>query len=122
MHLGYVGNHMVTFSQDRLDVTFGALSDSTRRTILARLARGEASVKELAAPFDISRPAISKHLRVLERAGLVTRTRDGRVSRMELDATPMKEAAEWVDDYRRYWEDRLDALARYLEKHKEKSK
>ncbi|MDX1393123.1 MAG: metalloregulator ArsR/SmtB family transcription factor [Gemmatimonadota bacterium] len=97
-----------------LDLTFGALADATRRSILARLARGEATVGELARPFEISRPAISKHLRVLERAGLVTRTRDGRVSRCELDASPMRDAAEWVETYRRYWEGRLDALSRYL--------
>lgn len=104
---------MVTNSE-KLDLTFGALADPTRRSILARLARGEATVGELAEPFEISRPAISKHLRVLERAGLVERTRDGRVSRCELDAAPMRDAAEWVEKYRRYWEDQLDSLSRYL--------
>lgn len=104
---------MVTSNED-LDLTFGALADSTRRSILAHLTRGEATVGELARPFDISRPAISKHLRVLERAGLVSRTRDGRVSRCELDASPMRDAAEWVETYRRYWEGRLDRLSRYL--------
>lgn len=105
---------MVTINA-RLDRTFGALADSTRRAILARLARGEASVGELARPFRVSRPAISKHLRVLERAGLVSRTREGRVSRCELDAAAMREAAEWVNRYRAFWEGRLDALARYVE-------
>lgn len=108
------GNHMVT-SDARLDRTFGALADSTRRAILARLAQGDASVGELAQPFRVSRPAISKHLRVLERAGLVRRTREGRVSRCELEAVAMREAAEWVDRYRAFWEGRLDALARYVE-------
>lgn len=106
---------MVTNSR-RLDLTFAALADPTRRAILARLARGEATVGELARPFQVSRPAISKHLRVLERAGLVQRTRDGRLSRCELDAAPMRAAADWVERYRRYWEDQLDSLSRYLER------
>ncbi len=105
---------MVTYNR-HLDRTFGALADPIRRAILARLAEGEASVGELARPFDVSRPAISKHLRVLERAGLVRRARDGRVSRCALDAGPMREAADWVDQYRRFWEAQLDALARYLD-------
>lgn len=99
----------------RLDLTFGALADATRREILARLAEGEATVGELAAPFEISRPAISKHLRVLERAGLIHRTRDGRLRRCELEAMPMRDASAWVERYREFWEDRLDALAEYLE-------
>jgi DNA-binding transcriptional ArsR family regulator len=99
-----------------LDRTFAALSDSTRRAILARLARGDASVGQLAEPFRVSRPAISKHLRVLERAGLVRRSRRGRVSRCELDAAAMREAAEWVERYRKFWEGQLDALARYVER------
>lgn len=105
---------MVTNNR-KLDLTFGALADPIRRAILARLARGEATVGELARPFDVSRPAISKHLRVLERAGLVKRARDGRVSRCELDAVPMRDASEWVERYRQYWEDQLDSLSRYLE-------
>jgi DNA-binding transcriptional ArsR family regulator len=106
---------MVTIDPD-LDLTFGALADPIRRAILARLAGGEVTVGELARPFDVSRPAISKHLRVLERAGLVRRARDGRVSRCELDPGPMRDAAEWVEGYRKYWENRLDSLARYLER------
>ncbi|NIR45811.1 MAG: winged helix-turn-helix transcriptional regulator [Gemmatimonadetes bacterium] len=98
-----------------LDLVFGALADPIRRAILARLAKGEATVGELARPFDVSRPAISKHLRVLERAGMVQRTRDGRLSRCELDAEPMRQAAEWVERYRKFWEDQLDSLARYVE-------
>ena len=117
-----IGNQMVTNSRPRqLDLTFGALADATRREILARLARGEATVGELAAPFEISRPAISKHLRVLERAGLIHRTRDGRVRRCELEAAPMREASEWVGRYREFWEDRLDALADYLENNRPKT-
>lgn len=104
-----------------LDQTFGALADSTRRAILVRLASGEATVGELARPFEISRPAISKHLRVLEKAGLVQRTVDGRISRCELDAAPMRDAAEWVEYYRKFWEGQLDLLASYFnEKKKEK--
>jgi DNA-binding transcriptional ArsR family regulator len=105
---------MLTNSQ-RLDRTFGALADPTRRAIIGRLARGEATVGELARPFRVSRPAISQHLRVLERAGLVRRTRDGRVSRCRLDAHVMREAAAWVERYRVFWTDRLEALARHVE-------
>ena len=108
---------MVTTTQG-LDRTFGALADSTRRAILGRLARGDATVGELARPFRVSRPAISKHLRVLERAGLVRRAREGRVSRCTLDAAAMREAAEWVERYRAFWTGRLDALARYIERRK----
>ena len=106
---------MVTISSEHLDRTFAALADPTRRAILEHLSQGPTTVGELADPFRISRPAISKHLRVLERAGLVRRRKDGRLSRCALDATPMKNAADWVERYRRYWEQQLDALARYLE-------
>jgi len=99
----------------QLDLTFAALADSTRRAILARLADGDATVGQIAEPFNISRPAVSKHLRVLERAGLVRTTRDGRLSRCGLDAAPMRDAAEWVEKYRVFWENQLDALTRYLE-------
>jgi DNA-binding transcriptional ArsR family regulator len=99
-----------------LDRTFAALADQTRRAILGQLAHGDATVGELARPFRVSRPAISKHLRVLERAGLVQRAREGRVSRCELDAGAMRQAAEWVDRYRAFWEGRLDALSRYIER------
>lgn len=98
-----------------LDRTFAALADPTRRAILARLARRDATVGQLAKPFSISRPAISKHLRVLEDAGLVRRARDGRLSRCRLDAAPMREASEWVDRYRAFWEGRLEALANYFD-------
>jgi len=113
--VGIIGNHMVT-NNAQLDLTFGALADSTRRAILGRLATGDATVGELARPFDVSRPAISKHLRVLERAGLVRRTKDGRVSRCGLDAKPMRDAALWVEEYREFWEQQFDSLSRYLEK------
>ena len=103
-------------ASEDLSLLFGALSDETRRGILARLAEGDASVGEIAAPFDVSRPAISKHLRVLERAGLVERRRDGRISRCSLRAGPMREAASWIDRYRAFWEHQLDALSRYLER------
>lgn len=106
---------MVTISSEHLDRTFAALADPTRRAILEHLSQGPTTVGELADPFRISRPAISKHLRVLERAGLVQRRQDGRLSRCALDATPMKNAADWVERYRRYWEQQLDALTRYLE-------
>ncbi len=99
----------------KLDLTFGALSDATRRAILDRLVSGDQTVGQLARPFSISRPAISKHLRVLERAGLVQRTKDGRISRCALDAQPMREASEWVDHYRDYWNRQLDQLHDYFD-------
>jgi DNA-binding transcriptional ArsR family regulator len=111
---------MVT-NHPELDRVFGALADNTRRQILARLSTGDATVGELARPFSISRPAISKHLRVLERAGLVRRTRDGRISRCGLDAAPLKDAADWVERYREFWKAQLDALSGYLERKEEKS-
>ncbi|MGH7374679.1 MAG: ArsR/SmtB family transcription factor [Candidatus Rokuibacteriota bacterium] len=102
-------------NRDSLDATFGALADPTRRAILERLARGEAPVTELAAPFEMSLPAISKHLGVLEAAGLLTRERDGRLRRCGLAPRPMKAAAEWIARYRRFWEGQFDALADYLD-------
>lgn len=99
---------------DRLDLTFGALADPTRRAILARLARGEASVTELARPFDMSLPAVSKHLGVLERAGLITRGRDAQWRPCRLEAHRLREAAEWVQRYRRFWEESFDRLDEYL--------
>jgi DNA-binding transcriptional ArsR family regulator len=106
-------NHLVSMS-DRLSSTFSALSDPTRRAILARLALGESSVKELAQPFDMSLPAISKHLKVLERAGLVTRGRDAQYRPCRLEAAPFKDATEWLERYRRFWDESLDRLAAYL--------
>jgi DNA-binding transcriptional ArsR family regulator len=105
---------MVKYSTARLDATFGALADATRRAILARLARGEAMVTELAEPFRVSLPAISKHLRVLESAGLIQREIDGRVHHCRLAAQPMKNAAAWIEQYRVFWESQFDALAKYL--------
>jgi DNA-binding transcriptional ArsR family regulator len=99
---------------DRLDRTFGALADPTRRAILARLAKGEASVTELAEPFEMSLPAVSKHLKVLERAGLVSRGRERQWRPARLRATPLQEVAEWTDPYRRFWEERYDRLDEYL--------
>jgi DNA-binding transcriptional ArsR family regulator len=107
---------MVNYSASSLDTTFAALSDPTRRAILARLAGGESTVTELAKPFEVSLPAISKHLRVLEKAGLLRRERDGRIHRCSLNAKPMKDADDWIRRYRQFWEERLDALAEYLEK------
>jgi len=98
---------------ERLDATFAALADPTRRAILARLASGEASVNELAAPFEMSQPAISKHLKVLERAGLISRGRDAQRRPRRLEAEPLAEATEWLERYREFWEEsylRLDAL------------
>ena len=97
----------------RLDATFSALADPTRRAIIARLAKGEATVTELAAPFRMSQPAVSKHLKVLEKAGLITRGRDAQRRPCRLSPKPLKEATDWLETYRRQWEenfDRLDAL------------
>src|ERR1051325_5342607 len=95
---------------DHLSQTFAALADPTRRAILARLASGEASVSELANPFDMSLPAISKHLKVLERAGLITRGRDAQWRPCKLEAKPLKTAADWLEHYRAFWEASLDRL------------
>ncbi|TJZ76229.1 ArsR/SmtB family transcription factor [Chitiniphilus eburneus] len=99
---------------DALNATFAALADPTRRAILARLAQGEASVKQLAEPFAISAPAITKHLKVLERAGLITRGRDAQWRPCRLHAGPLRQVADWVEEYRRFWEQRLDRLEDYL--------
>ena len=103
-------------SPEQLDRTFAALADPTRRRILEQLTLGEATVGELAAPLDISGPAVTKHLRTLERAGLLQRRREGRHQVIELDAEPMKLAREWIEYYRRFWEGSLDSLADYLER------
>ena len=108
---------------DRLDATFAALADPTRRAILARLAQGEASVTELAAPFAMSQPAISKHLKVLERAGLISRGRDAQRRPRRLEAAPLAEATAWLEGYRQFWEGsfrRLDALLEELKLEEER--
>src|SRR3982751_6062434 len=105
---------------DRLSLTFGALADPTRRAILARLAKGGASVTELAAPFAMSLPAVSKHLRVLERAGLIARGRAAQWRPCRLEAAPLKEVAEWVENYRRFWDESYGRLDEYLKYLKEK--
>ena len=105
--------------QPHLDQTFAALADPTRRAILARLAAGEASVTELTAPFAMSQPAISKHLRVLERAGLVSRRRDAQRRLCRLEAAPLREVAEFADGYRQFWEERFGRLDSLLDELKE---
>jgi DNA-binding transcriptional ArsR family regulator len=101
--------------QDPLSVTFAALADPTRRAILARLAQGEASVTELAAPFDLSQPAISKHLRVLERAGLIERRRHAQWRPRRLRAGPLRDVATWIGQYRPHWEERFERLDAFLQ-------
>jgi DNA-binding transcriptional ArsR family regulator len=101
-------------SADRLSTTFAALSDPTRRAILARLAAGKTSVTELAAPFEMSLPAISKHLKVLERAGLIARGREAQWRPCQLEAGPLKDAADFLERYRRFWEQSFDRLQDYL--------
>src|SRR6204780_526083 len=105
-------------ASDHLDTTFAALADSTRRAILARLAKGEASVLELAEPFAMSQPAISKHLKILERAGLISRGQDRQRRPRRLEAKPLREATEWMEKYRQFWEGnfrRLDALLQEMQ-------
>ena len=103
-----------SMSADHLSATFAALADPTRRAILARLAAGESSVTEIARPFAISLPAITKHLKVLERSGLITRSRDAQWRPCRLEAGPMKEAVDWLQHYRRHWEESFDRLDEYL--------
>ncbi|MEV4202076.1 ArsR/SmtB family transcription factor [Micromonospora globbae] len=105
---------------DPVSLVFAALADPTRRAILARLASGEATVNELAAPFPVSVQAISKHLNVLERAGLIVRTREAQWRRCRLDPAPLRTLSEWVDQYRRLWDDRYDTLDDYLRDLKER--
>jgi DNA-binding transcriptional ArsR family regulator len=107
---------------DQLSATFAALADPTRREILGRLTGGEKSVTELAAPFNMSLPGISKHLKVLERAGLITRGRDAQWRPCRLRASPLKGAAGWLENYRRFWEESFDRLEAYLQEQQEKEK
>lgn len=102
--------------QDQLSSTFAALADPTRRAILARLALGETTVSELAQPFDMSMPAVSKHLKVLERAGLIARGREAQWRPCRLEASPLKMAASWIEEYRRFWSAHVDALERHLDR------
>ena len=112
---------MITADRD-LNTTFGALADPTRRAILARLSKGEASVLELAAPFDMSQPAISKHLKVLERAGLIVRGRDAQRRPCRLEAQRLKQAADWIGTYRQFWEESYNRLDDYLHELQTKEK
>jgi DNA-binding transcriptional ArsR family regulator len=107
---------------DHLSATFAALADPTRRAILARLVSGECSVTELAEPFEMSMPAVSKHLRVLERAGLIARRRDAQWRPCRIEAGPLKEVADWAEHYRHIWEQRLDRLDAYLQELQAKEK
>lgn len=106
---------MVKYSSRSLNRTFAALADPTRRRILAHLAQGDQRVTRLAKPHAMSLPAVSKHLRVLEKAGLLRRRRYGRVHEMRLDAKPLRQAAQWVEEYRKFWQGSLDRLSEYLE-------
>jgi DNA-binding transcriptional ArsR family regulator len=108
-------NHMVKYSESALDTTFAALADPIRREILGKLTQGKASVTELARPFSISLPAVMKHLSYLERAGLVSGEKIGRVHKFQLVAAPMQDAAEWIAAYKRFWERQFDSLAKYLD-------
>jgi DNA-binding transcriptional ArsR family regulator len=105
----------MVYHRAHLDTTFFALADPTRRAILTRLASGERTISELASRFDMSLPAVSKHVRVLQRAGLARVAREGRVRRASLDATPMRQALAWIERYRRFWESELALVAAYLE-------
>ena len=113
---------MVNYTTHPLDAIFAALADPTRRSMLEMLARAEHRVTELARPFAMSLPAVSKHLRVLEKAGLIRRQRDGRVHRVTIEAAPMQEASAWIAHYQKFWEGQLDSLARYLDETDPKKK
>ena len=121
----WLNNHKVTqMSTDRLSSIFSALADPTRRAILARLASGEASVGELSEPFQMSKPAISKHLKVLERAGLIAKSRSAQWRLCRIDGAPLREVAEWMEPYRRFWDEsftRLDERLRQLQDEEEKT-
>lgn len=106
---------------DSLSVTFAALSDPTRRAILAQLTRGEATVAELAAPFQISPPAVTRHLKVLQRAGLITQGRQAQWRPCQLDARPLQEAAAWIEPYRQFWDESFDRLDEYLKELQERT-
>jgi DNA-binding transcriptional ArsR family regulator len=108
-------------SADSLSVTFRALADPTRRAILARLAKGEASVTELAEPFQMSLPAVSKHLKVLDRAGLIARNREAQWRRCQLEAGPLRDVAGWVEHYRKFWTDSFDRLDEFLKQEKKEN-
>ena len=114
-----MSNAAAEIVDDRLDRVFGALANRTRRRLMADLERGPANITELADPHSMSLPAVSKHLRVLERAGLVTRNVDGRVHRCALNAGPLRSAGEWIDAYRVFWDETLEALARHVEDKRE---
>jgi DNA-binding transcriptional ArsR family regulator len=107
---------------DKLSTTFAALADPTRRAILARLSTGTASVQELATPFKMSLPGVSKHLKVLEHAGLITRSREAQWRPCQLKASPLKDAVDWLEQYRIFWEQRLDRLDEYLQELKQQEK
>lgn len=115
-------SRLVKYMPDPLNTIFAALSDPTRRAILARLALGETSVKELAEPFSISAPSITKHLKVLERAGLITRSRDAQWRPCRLEAAPLRSVSEWVEDYRRFWEQKFASLDNFLSDLQKKEK
>jgi DNA-binding transcriptional ArsR family regulator len=106
---------------ERLDLVFGALADPTRRAILSRLAKGEATVNELVAPFGLAQPTISKHLKVLERAGLVTRGREAQFRPVRLNPAPLASAVEWLGDYRQFWEESLDQLEAFVAESRKES-
>jgi DNA-binding transcriptional ArsR family regulator len=110
----FIFNQMVKYSSNRLDAVFAALSDPTRRAIIKRLATGVATVTELAEPFAMSLPAISKHLHVLQDAGLVSRTKDGRIHRLQLEVDTLKEAIGWLEQYRQFWESSLESLQQFV--------
>jgi DNA-binding transcriptional ArsR family regulator len=115
---GPIVNHMVKYSAG-LDATFAALADPTRRAILASLALGESTVSELAGPHRMSLPAVMKHLNVLEHAGLVAQKKTGRVRRCSLESKPLKEASDWIAEYRVFWEAQFDSLEKFLQQEKE---
>ena len=118
----YTPQRPLSDEKQMLNLTFRALADSTRREIITRLASGEALVTELAEPFDMSLAAVSKHLNILQQAGLISRQKDGRIRRCQLQTAPLKQASEWIEFYQQFWQGSLDSLERYLKQKKSEEK
>ena len=120
MSFSTIVHHMVNCKDDQMDAVFSALADSTRRGMVAQLSGGPASIGELGRPYPITKPAVTKHVKILERAGLVERQKDGRVHRCTLNKEPLKKAEKWIEQQRKFWEASLDSLADYLNQQTEK--
>lgn len=122
MALVSIVHRMVNYTDGQMDAVFTALADSTRRGMVAQLSSGSATIGELGRPYPITKPAVTKHVKILERAGLIQRQKNGRIHRCTLNKEPMKQAEEWIERHRKFWETSLDSLADYLNQQTEKEK